>query len=279
MTPDRDFICISDRLLNQNDLLTTAITLVHEMIHVGQYRQRGTDNFKCEYSKQYVRCNYQDDRNSLEHEAYEFQRNVATPTLTSLNDQAVGLDQSRPMSPTYLLIHGNQSVGETVPDKILIAAPTIHTLPLRPPPYVMNSMLELLLCAGTAGLLAIRMGRTSMRVRARPTGVRIKLPRRERVRAEPLRDPCGRVLSDDLHNHAEASSPTPVSNSRTPKLFCSAHCRNRPASDCTGDRIAGRMASTAPAPSRPPQAIWRVPLSARAAAISDRRGRCNGPDR
>jgi hypothetical protein len=45
MAPDRDFVCMSDALFNQAAHLQTAITLAHEMQHVRQYRQLGTDNF------------------------------------------------------------------------------------------------------------------------------------------------------------------------------------------------------------------------------------------
>jgi hypothetical protein len=52
MAPDRDFTYMSDALFNQAPHLQTAIALAHEMQHVRQYRRLGTDNFKCQYSRQ-----------------------------------------------------------------------------------------------------------------------------------------------------------------------------------------------------------------------------------
>src|SRR5690348_3680506 len=45
MTPDRDVVCISDGYFRQPDAIKIAVTLAHEMVHVRQYRSRGTDNF------------------------------------------------------------------------------------------------------------------------------------------------------------------------------------------------------------------------------------------
>lgn len=100
MTPDRNLICISDKWFHENNPVETAVTLAHEMIHVRQYASRGTDSFKCEYSKAFVRCGgCQDDGNPLEHEAYEFERNVARPTLTALYNQIIGNAKPGPTFP------------------------------------------------------------------------------------------------------------------------------------------------------------------------------------
>jgi hypothetical protein len=78
--PDRNLIFIDEGALSRGDLLNTTITLAHEMVHVRQYRRMGTDSFKCEYSKAYVRCGCQNGGHPLEAEAYAFERQV-TPRI------------------------------------------------------------------------------------------------------------------------------------------------------------------------------------------------------
>lgn len=98
--PDRNIVLISESFLSQpplQALYSTASTLGHEMVHIGQYRRMGTDNFKCQYSRIYagcgcqdlgggrLRCGCQDNRNPLEAEAYSW--NVRNnPTIA----QAIG---------------------------------------------------------------------------------------------------------------------------------------------------------------------------------------------
>ncbi|WP_162944143.1 hypothetical protein [Rhizobium sp. CCGE531] len=86
MTPDPNLICINDDLFKNNQPLETAITIAHEMTHIREYRRMATtDSFKCEYSKEYVRCGGRQDRcMPLEREAYDFEDGVACPTLTNL---------------------------------------------------------------------------------------------------------------------------------------------------------------------------------------------------
>jgi hypothetical protein len=73
-TYDRDRICITDHFSDGTHLRELASTLAHEMFHVRQYRGRGTDNFKCEYSKQMGRNGLRQDRGmDMERDAYEFE--------------------------------------------------------------------------------------------------------------------------------------------------------------------------------------------------------------
>jgi hypothetical protein len=70
-TPDRNTVLISENY--QNDLFSTTSILAHEMIHVRQYRRLTTDEFKCRYSRLFLRCiGCQDNRHDLEAEAYAF---------------------------------------------------------------------------------------------------------------------------------------------------------------------------------------------------------------
>ncbi|WP_156952200.1 hypothetical protein [Bradyrhizobium sp. WSM1743] len=71
---DRDKVCISDHLSDGTHDLELASVLAHEMFHIRQYRARGTDNFKCEYSKQLSRNSFKQDRGmDIERDAYEFE--------------------------------------------------------------------------------------------------------------------------------------------------------------------------------------------------------------
>jgi len=50
MAPDRGRIYLDTAL--KGNLLATASTLAHEVVHIRQYRSGGTDRFKCDYSRQ-----------------------------------------------------------------------------------------------------------------------------------------------------------------------------------------------------------------------------------
>jgi len=77
MAPDRGRIYL-DTSRKQDAAQELAILLAHEMKHVMQYRRMGTDNFKCEYSRNYVECgSCQDNGHPLEREAYAFENEVA----------------------------------------------------------------------------------------------------------------------------------------------------------------------------------------------------------
>ncbi len=72
MAPDRGRIYLHVGL--KGNLFDTASTLAHEIVHLRQYRNTGTDRFKCEYSREYTGCGgCQDRRNPFEREAYNFQ--------------------------------------------------------------------------------------------------------------------------------------------------------------------------------------------------------------
>lgn len=75
MAPDRSRIYLDTDL--KGNLFATASTLAHEVVHLRQYRNAGTDRFKCEYSRQYAECGgCQDRRNSFEREAYEYEDQI-----------------------------------------------------------------------------------------------------------------------------------------------------------------------------------------------------------
>lgn len=76
--PDRNVVLISEEFLKSNDLKNTTATLLHEMVHVRQYRRMGTDRFKCDYSRAFVGTGGDiEDRNFLEREAYAIERQHA----------------------------------------------------------------------------------------------------------------------------------------------------------------------------------------------------------
>lgn len=76
--PDRNTVFLSEAFLHTNNLVSTTLTLAHEMVHIRQYRRINTDEFKCRYSRDFVRCNGCQDRNHpLEREAYDFEASVA----------------------------------------------------------------------------------------------------------------------------------------------------------------------------------------------------------
>jgi len=73
MAPDRNVVYIHDGLRSA-PTYELAVTLAHEMKHIEQYRQLGTDAFKCNYTKQFIKCDRcQDRKHELEREAYEFE--------------------------------------------------------------------------------------------------------------------------------------------------------------------------------------------------------------
>lgn len=77
LAPDRDTVCINEGYLRDNNLMETAITLAHEMFHIRQYRRGTTDQFKCDYARQFVECaGCQDQGLPLEAEAYAFENQV-----------------------------------------------------------------------------------------------------------------------------------------------------------------------------------------------------------
>ncbi len=78
-TYDRDKICLNSSV--GNDPYTLAHTLAHEMFHVMQIRNFGTDKFKCAYVQAMTKCGFcVDRRNALEIPAYEFEER-AEPAL------------------------------------------------------------------------------------------------------------------------------------------------------------------------------------------------------
>jgi hypothetical protein len=113
MTPDRDYVCLSDDYLKTNNGLETLVTLAHEMIHVRQIRSGPTDKFKCDYSRQFIACGgCQDDGNSFEHEAYEFERK-ARPQLTNLYKMGLPGRIVYPSQPSKVVIPSQPSKSIT----------------------------------------------------------------------------------------------------------------------------------------------------------------------
>jgi hypothetical protein len=88
MAPDSGRIYLDTAL--KGNLLATASTLAHEVVHIRQYRSSGTDSFKCEYSRQYAECGgCQDRRNRFEREAYEYEDQIQ-PLLAKANQASRG---------------------------------------------------------------------------------------------------------------------------------------------------------------------------------------------
>lgn len=76
MAPDRGRVYI-DTSVKGDDPSNIAALLAHEMTHIRQYRRMGTDQFKCEYTRKFLACNgCQDDKHSMEREAYDFEEKV-----------------------------------------------------------------------------------------------------------------------------------------------------------------------------------------------------------
>ena len=74
MAADRGRVYLDTKYMIGAPLETLSGLLAHEMTHISQYRKLGSDNFKCDYSRQFVDCNGCQDRNHpLEREAYEFE--------------------------------------------------------------------------------------------------------------------------------------------------------------------------------------------------------------
>lgn len=85
LAPDANLICLSDSLLNSANHFLTAVTLAHEMRHIRQYRQLGTDNFKCQYAKQFIDCNgCQNNNHPLEKQAYDFENQTVRPAVSKV---------------------------------------------------------------------------------------------------------------------------------------------------------------------------------------------------
>lgn len=82
VAPDRDLVFLHTEWRkkareSQAKMIEFASLLAHEMTHVKQYRDWGTDKFKCDYARQMAECGLcQDERNSIERSAYEFQRSA-----------------------------------------------------------------------------------------------------------------------------------------------------------------------------------------------------------
>ncbi|WP_294974078.1 hypothetical protein [Tabrizicola sp.] len=90
IAPDRDTIFISENYLGSNDLYSVATILGHEMIHVRQYRNLGTDNFKCEYTRKYLDCGAcQDNGHPLEAEAYQWNTENNGTVANAVNSAAM----------------------------------------------------------------------------------------------------------------------------------------------------------------------------------------------
>lgn len=73
ITPEENLI-ILNKVLKDRPVSDIALTLAHELVHIRQYRQLGSGTFKCKYSQEFVSCGAcQDERHSMEREAYQFE--------------------------------------------------------------------------------------------------------------------------------------------------------------------------------------------------------------
>lgn len=103
--PDRNYVVIHEKYRDRKRLPEATSQLAHEMVHVRQYRYLGSDRFKCEYSRRWVR-NLENESNSLEREAYNFQRHEANPRIAAFIGQG-GVDQTikpAPIEPGNLYV-------------------------------------------------------------------------------------------------------------------------------------------------------------------------------
>lgn len=109
IAPDRDKIYLNTdyRHIRTEDL---APLLAHEMTHTRQYRSKGPDQFRCDYSRKFVECaGCQDDRHSMEREAYELERRVrsnVSPGVLSLASLAIVNSRPQPRTPTRVFVEG-----------------------------------------------------------------------------------------------------------------------------------------------------------------------------
>lgn len=89
-TPDRNLVFITDQWAGSGDVTNVATVLAHEMIHVRQYRRLGTDQFKCKFSREYVRTGGDmETKNELEREAYAFQEKVSPIIVQYIQNHGV----------------------------------------------------------------------------------------------------------------------------------------------------------------------------------------------
>lgn len=84
MAPDRGRVYLDVSL--KNNAFATASTLAHELVHIRQYRNLGTDTFKCDYSRAYVECGGCQDRgHRLEREAYDYENQIQVKLSQAMN--------------------------------------------------------------------------------------------------------------------------------------------------------------------------------------------------
>lgn len=95
LAPDRGRIYLDVGI--KGNLFQTASTLAHEVVHLRQYRSAGTDQFKCDYSRQYAECGgCQDRRNSFEREAYDYEDAIRMQLAQAISSSNVPQPQPLP---------------------------------------------------------------------------------------------------------------------------------------------------------------------------------------
>jgi len=72
MVPDRSKLLINVSH-TEDSARQLAPIMAHEMVHIKQYIGKGSNDFKCQYSEQFLKCGYQNRGHPLEKEAYEFE--------------------------------------------------------------------------------------------------------------------------------------------------------------------------------------------------------------
>ena len=87
ITPEENLI-ILNRTLKSRSESDIALTLAHELMHIRQYRQMGSGQFKCKYSQEFITCGAcQDERHAMEREAYGFEAWAAEKLSTATSYQ------------------------------------------------------------------------------------------------------------------------------------------------------------------------------------------------
>jgi hypothetical protein len=116
MAPAQNRILLNPSL--RTNIATLAIVLGHEMFHQRQYRNWGSDNFQCRYSRELPKGTGRD--NAVEGEAYEFQDRITPVIWNFINRQGTS---SLPPAPALTQICSTPFGGCQLPMPIGVGQP------------------------------------------------------------------------------------------------------------------------------------------------------------
>lgn len=98
VTPESNRIYLNSSFINES-LIERAVLIAHEMTHIRQFRNFGSDEFKCKYSKEFIGCGgCQDESNTYEKSAFDFGETVRNKLSKNSNIT----NQFPPSSTAYL---------------------------------------------------------------------------------------------------------------------------------------------------------------------------------